>query len=394
MPNSPSQRVANAIRQGNVNTIKTIAGTNRLPSSALDMAISRHKQAIVEFLLKSGIRSENAVSIAVCHGASNAVLHLLARYNYSFRTPIRPNGIRPLHVSPLPRVTKYLLSAGVSPNSRNDDGWTPLMYKSYHGTYENMKNIEVLLQQPGINVNARGKATDVDQYSFPDKTTALHLVARNDEQISFRKNILKMLIDAGANVNSLDANKRNPLTSFAAEVARSPVFTAHHATMIDMLIDAGASVKNIDAFNKTAYCYLEPRIRRSVLNSRRKDTLLNRLALGNSPCRRAYLPNNLDLQDPVSLEKVNLNNAYFIWTDVINRHRIDNRGRQTKLEKHVRTVYNKSTIDRLKGGTMRSPITRRNIGPMDIVKVTNGVPKKEIARFKAMLANSNKKNNL
>ena len=389
MSNSPSQQVANAIRQGNLNTIKTIAGTNRLPSSALDMAITERKTAIVEFLLKSGVRSKNAVTIAVSNYTPDDILDLLVKYKYSFRTPIRPDGTRPLHISPYAHVTKYLLNAGVSPNTRNDDGWTPLMYNAYKA---NEKTVELLLQQPTVNVNARGKAANVGRHSFVDKTTALHLTLIDDRFIHLRKRVLQFLINAGANVNALDANNRTPLISFAVELSKTSTFMNFHITMIDMLIDAGTIVTKVDVFDKTAFWYLAPRIRQSsLLNKKQQDDLLHRIAWGSK--REAFLPDNLNLHDPVTKEKVNLNNAYFIWTDVISRRRVDKKGRQPK--QHVRAVYNKSTLDELMGryNTRRSPMTKKNLVPRDIIKVTVGVPKREITRFKAMLANSNKNKN-
>jgi len=110
------------------------------------------------------------------------------------------------------------------------------------------------------------------------------------------------------------------------------------------------------------------------------QTFLNRI--GMSVLQNIHIPNNLNRTDPVAYNTVNINNAYIIKTDLMNKT-IRN-GNRNKRVKEVKTVYNKASIDGMlrSGRSVVSPITRRPFTRADVVRLKDVTPQNEMNRYK------------
>lgn len=93
------------------------------------------------------------------------------------------------------------------------------------------------------------------------------------------------------------------------------------------------------------------------------------------------IPNDLNRMDPVSMNMINIGNAYIIKRDLVNKTRT--RNGNTIRRKEVRYVYNKSTLKSIiDSGRMRSPVTRKPFTLKDVVKLQDIVLKSELNRYR------------
>ena len=95
-------------------------------------------------------------------------------------------------------VVKALINKGADVNIADNDGWTPLMFSAQEG---HLTTVQALLSVPAININAKNL----------HRKTALHEAANHGKD-----NVVKALIDNGADVNITDHDGWTPLM-FAAE---------------------------------------------------------------------------------------------------------------------------------------------------------------------------------
>ena len=112
------------------------------------------------------------------------------------------------------KIVELLIQNGADANLKNDDGETPLLLAASKGV---PAMVEILIKQGQANIHIG---------SEEDQTTPLH--ASKNSQIT------KLLIDAGADVHSVDLYGRQPL-HFAKD-----------AEMTRLLIEAGAEVNSKD----------------------------------------------------------------------------------------------------------------------------------------------------
>jgi ankyrin repeat protein len=88
-------------------------------------------------------------------------------------------------------TARALLDGGAEPNAPDAYGWTPLM-RAVHTRHPNI--VELLLSRPDTDIDARER----------DGATALHIAASLGE-----KEMVALLLDAGANPAILDAQHRS-----------------------------------------------------------------------------------------------------------------------------------------------------------------------------------------
>lgn len=117
---------------------------------------------------------------------------------------------------------KRFVRLGANINGRDGEDWQPLHRAIYHNQ---VKTVEYLLQQKGININTRCQ----------NGKTALHLAA---EYPSSNPEMIEMLISAGIDVDTRDDLGRTPL-HYAA--------SSYNSASIRLLLVNGAEV---DAKNK------------------------------------------------------------------------------------------------------------------------------------------------
>ncbi len=118
--------------------------------------------------------------------ASGAEWHARNRYGYTLLHMMVSHNSNPAVIS-------RLIKAGISPNARTENGWTPLHSASRNN---NPAFVKTLLAK-GADINAR------DDYGM----TSLHEAARWNPN----PEVIKTLIDAGADPNARDKKGRTPI---------------------------------------------------------------------------------------------------------------------------------------------------------------------------------------
>jgi|GEM_PF-777012 len=122
-----------------------------------------------------------------------------------------------------------LLSKGVDPNVKDEDGNTPL----HLAIKANHLQIAKLLIEKGADVNAR------DRYGW----TPLHIAAGHGNL-----EVVQLLVEKGADVNAKDAQGRTPL-----HVA--PVADVGHADVVEFLVGKSVDVNARDRYGRTPLHY-------------------------------------------------------------------------------------------------------------------------------------------
>nr|XP_053654673.1 putative ankyrin repeat protein RF_0381 [Cherax quadricarinatus] len=101
-----------------------------------------------------------------------------------------------------------LLDAGADVNCQNDDGWTPLYYAVKNN---NVDIVQMLLNKSRCDLSKKGSYYYMELEHEINSVTALHIAAAEGYD-----DCVKMLLDAGADVNCQDDDGRTPL-HYAAE---------------------------------------------------------------------------------------------------------------------------------------------------------------------------------
>ncbi len=109
-----------------------------------------------------------------------------------------------------------LVAKGADVNARDRKGWTPLIWRAYHGVHADLVS---LLLKNGADVNAKSQR---------DTTALIEAVrARSTE-------IVRLLVASGADVNAANKSWESPVTLAA---------TVGGVDILKLLIDAGADLK-------------------------------------------------------------------------------------------------------------------------------------------------------
>ncbi|KAJ6138241.1 kinase-like protein [Penicillium samsonianum] len=140
-------------------------------------------------------------------------------------------------------MVNVLLEQGVNPNTRNEGGITPLIWSTVAKHKEIVKSLLVAGADPNfIGTDPKGFRRRPEQFS--PLYFATFFGRRSAKLIELE--ILKDLLDAGANVNSKDGVGRTPL-SWAAE--------RRSKSVLQILLDAGSEIDSVDRCNRTPLFY-------------------------------------------------------------------------------------------------------------------------------------------
>lgn len=124
-------------------------------------------------------------------------------------------------------VQSLLETNPVLVNLENNDGFTPLGYAAHFGHKEVVK----LLLDYGAEINALSHS----KLSFIPSNTALHAAIAGNRSVE----VVELLIHSGADVNALDSHGHNPLQAAAFE---------GNLEIANLLIENGAEVSNNSGF--------------------------------------------------------------------------------------------------------------------------------------------------
>jgi ankyrin repeat protein len=206
-----------AVKEGNLPSVKTslangadIKVKNRKGDTLLFLAIEKGHTEIVGFLLDNGfgINDEDPIGRTTLLAAA-----------YCGHT----------------EIVKLLLDKGAEVNPKNDYGFTPLMAAADNGYLEIVK----LLLDKGADVNTKHKTGNTALIGaaergfprtglFPKKRTEV-----NPQEQNNRMEIVKLLLDKGAEVNAKNENGYTALIA-AAEFGRTEI--------VKLLLDRGADI--------------------------------------------------------------------------------------------------------------------------------------------------------
>jgi len=136
-----------------------------------------------------------------------------------------------------PDIVSYLIANGVDVNAQDKNGFTALS-NTFSGSGVNLPIIDILLKAKA-DVNIKNNK----------KRNILHLLA--DARISDTLalcNLIKIFLDAGADVNAVDVDGNTPLMKFVKESNTS-------LSPVQMLINAGTNLNIMDNNGHTALAY-------------------------------------------------------------------------------------------------------------------------------------------
>lgn len=248
-------------------------------------------------------------------------------------------------------VAKTLLESGAKANAKLKqlDLHTPMKNYGVVGAEENFGYIHILI-----------KAFQYHQMTSP----------RNMEILDVLIRLFKI---RGANINAKTSEGHTPLMFAAME---------GNNAMIHALLRHGASVsiKNKDG-KKASDLYAASARRSNRVPNANVARLLGPLTK-KTYNKSIRLQNNMNTADPISLNTVNMNNAYVITKDI--RPVTQKRNGRNERVKLIQRMYNKSSINGLmaSGRSLISPITRQPFSRGNIAKVTDIVHPDEIKRFR------------
>ncbi|XP_014203375.1 serine/threonine-protein phosphatase 6 regulatory ankyrin repeat subunit A-like [Copidosoma floridanum] len=206
-----------------------INSLDHFDNSPLTNAIESNRVSLAKIILQAGAARSNCcykdgygpLFLAIKNGHIGMVKMLLKMgFRVSDRNFVNET---PLHVavklySGNVRILQALIDAGADVNARNKKGCTPLHFA------QNESAMEVLLKN-GADVHA---TSDVGE-------TPLHTIVAGDVNLR----ALKTLIIAGSNSNCLDNKGRGV-------IHKSFMTFRHHRQVLKILVDNGASVNTID----------------------------------------------------------------------------------------------------------------------------------------------------
>jgi len=308
-------------------------------------------------------------------------------------------------------MLQFLKSKGANVNQKDIYGWTPLMSLAgmVHVTDDYLTDYTVDMMKKlvtlGANISLRGRNREPREHE--KKITMLHAAAHGlgdrtpveminlygfiyDEFIRNEKSIkpkttlgntpilyLIKQFKRRQNENNLSQNQKNRMI---------PDFVRVFEMNIAAMSAQGLMPNDTNSDGKNIQYHL-----RSLTNTVNFPSNFASTYIGNGPIRRVsnniHIPNNLNRTDPISINAVNINNAYIIKKDLLNKT-INKNGRRVRV-KEVKTVYNKSSLNGMvaTGRYLVSPITRRPFTAQDIVKLSTVASANEMTRYK----NSNRR---
>ena len=219
---------------------------NGLDVKALSLAIENRDPDMVQLLLDHGadantpdVAGETPLMLAARSGSPGIVEAILAQgVDVDYREPHRDQNALMIGVrSGSPEVVALLLDAGADVNAQSRAGEPP--------AWRLPENVRA---SHGVGVNWGGYPDRGQREAVGGAKTPLLYAARQGDL-----EITKLLVDAGADLEAVDANGDTPLLTaiINATVAVQPGVTTGHLDVAWYLIEQGANINATDWFGQS-----------------------------------------------------------------------------------------------------------------------------------------------
>jgi TonB family protein len=249
-----SSYLVSAATQGDISVVEALlrAGSavnskNKLGQSALMLASIRGLPTMVELLLRAG-GDPNSVN----QNGETVLIHGAASGNAA--------------------VLRHLLKAGASVNARSKDGNTALIEAAVTGNPE----LVAILLRAGARVNLRGAnrttaliAGSTGELNGGVRDIFLTPYAEIPDEVIDRAKVVRLLIDAGADINAVNDEGENALFTVNDETVReliktkininirnkdgeTPLIATVASEVAELLVSAGAELNLTDPQGRTA----------------------------------------------------------------------------------------------------------------------------------------------
>ena len=218
-----------------------INGKDRFGRTLLHNAVARNQIDLVEFLIDRGAdvnrldRNGNTALYKAVYDEKKQLITLLKSHQAALNTEDLAKLEPKLHEQLCrPWQLAFLLNEGVNVNAKDQSGLSPIL-KLVNGECRDGRNVQIdiakLLIYAGADVNT----------SDPNGRTPLHFIYIKYKR--YDAAIAKLLIDAGANLNAQDNKGQTPLHTAIGKSYSSPT--------VEFLIEAGANLNIRDNKGQT-----------------------------------------------------------------------------------------------------------------------------------------------
>jgi len=394
-----------AILDSKPQLLNTKTGKSRLTS--LQIAILAGNMKTAKYLIEKKSTLKGALAAAAMYptfnnseNISTDIARFLIERGANVNEKVGKNGETPIFFACHVDMLRFLVRKGANVNQRDAYGWTPFMVLAgdvhLHHSLLIDDSIDMLKELGRLGANIRLCGRNRQPREYEKKITALHALAHGlgihtpVEMFNIYTYIVEEFRRKNISINPKTSLGNTPLLYLIKYLKQR---VANNTASRTMLTDFPFIFDDVIAMfydsmlpndknsnGKTVHEHLK-----SLSNAVNLPTNFVVKYIGNQNAQKInniHIPNTLNRMDPISMNNVNINDAYIIKKDLHNQT-IRN-GNRNKRVKAVMTVYNKSSLAGMMatGRSLFSPITRRPFTARDIVKLSTVAPENEMKRYK------------
>jgi ankyrin repeat protein len=368
----------------------------------LQYAVFFNCERTVKYLVERKASLKGALAYAVLLNNRNMV-ETLINGGANVNEKMYKHDTTPMFFAKSIDMIRTLTRLGANINQKDEYGWTPVMtyvsnsmkLSKFESFLPSLDVVKTFIDQ-GASVSLRGRNRDPREYE--KKITLLHAVFSGTYK-TWSQEIYKFIRDTRIRERKIQnpkttlgntpllyllkkykdsIGKRNSIESREIGMSSLVLFT-----MVSVLLDNGirSSLAERDIDGKSVLEHIRNLSSRVSI----PGYFRNRVGLSNANLRKInniHIPNNLNRTDPILFNTININNAYILKPDLINKT-INKNGRTIRV-REVKTIYNKSSLNGMiaAGRSLISPITRHRFTRDDILKLKDVAPANEMNRYK------------